>query len=260
MTDSAPYTLVLLRHGESTWNDMNIFTGWADCPLSESGSSEAKESGRLLRENGYHFDIAYTSYLKRAIKTLWICLEELDQMNIPIINSWRLNERHYGGLQGLGKKETVEKYGGEQVQIWRRSYDIPPPPIDIHSEYYPANDQRYAGVPKEELPLTESLKETEARVMVDWNTLIAPEVKAGKKVIIAAHGNTLRALVKYLDEIPTTTITELNIPTGVPLVYKLTEELKPIKSPLGIAPLSGEYLGNQEEIKARIMGVANQTK
>lgn len=259
-TDKGPYTLVLLRHGESTWNDENRFTGWVDVPLSKKGLKEASDAGKLMKELGYDFDVAYTSYLKRAIKTLWMSLEELDLMHIPIHHSWRLNERHYGALQGLDKKETVAKHGKDQVQVWRRSYDIPPPPLDASSEYYPGNESRYHDVPILDLPFTESLKETEARVMIDWKASIAPLVKSGKKVIIAAHGNTLRALVKYLDDIPKESITELNIPTGVPLVYTLDDKLRPIKSPLAIAPLQGEYLGDQEQIRARIMGVVNQTK
>eukprot|EP01041_Mallomonas_annulata_P005780 gene5780-11680_t len=256
----AVHTLVLLRHGESTWNDENRFTGWADVPLSKSGQREAEEAGKLMKEAGFQFDIAYTSYLKRAIKTLWVSLEALDLMYIPVVHSWRLNERHYGGLQGLDKKETVARHGKDQVQVWRRSYDIPPPVCETTSEFYPGNDKKYAKIPKEQLPFTESLKDTEARVMVDWKDTIAPQVSAGKKVIIAAHGNTLRALVKYLDNIPKEDITELNIPTGVPLIYKLDADLKPIKSPLAIGPLNGQYLGDQEKIRARIMGVVNQTK
>ena len=258
--EGTAHTLVLLRHGESTWNEDNRFTGWYDCPLSQRGLAEALESGALLRADNYKFDIAYTSLLKRAIKTLWVTLESLDLMYIPIVHSWRLNERHYGGLQGLDKKETVAKHGQDQVQIWRRSYDIPPPPASPDSEHYPGNDVKYRDVPREDLPFTESLKDTEARVMVEWRDQIMPQILANKKVLIAAHGNTLRALVKYLDDIPTDVITELNIPTGVPLVYHLDSNLKPIKNPLAIAPLSGAYLGDQEQIRARIMGVVNQTK
>lgn len=259
MNAEAVHTLVLLRHGESTWNLDNRFTGWADVPLSESGKIEAIAAGKIMKELGYEFDIAYTSYLKRAIKTLWSALEELDLMYIPIVHSWRLNERHYGALQGLDKKETVAKYGKDQVQIWRRSYDIPPLALDKTNPFYPGNDKRYAGVPEADLPFTESLKETEARVLIDWKEMIAPSIVSGKKVIIAAHGNTLRGLVKYLDNIPEDKISELNIPTGIPLVYKLDKDLRPVKSPLAIAPLSGQYLGDQEEIKARILGVVNQT-
>ena len=258
--EGTAHTLVLLRHGESTWNEDNRFTGWYDCPLSQRGLAEALESGAVLRADNYKFDIAYTSLLKRAIKTLWVTLESLDLMYIPVIHSWRLNERHYGGLQGLDKKETVAKHGKDQVQIWRRSYDIPPPPAAPDSEHYPGNDVKYRDVPREDLPFTESLKDTEARVMVEWREQIMPQILANKKVLIAAHGNTLRALVKYLDDIPADVITELNIPTGVPLVYHLDTNLKPIKNPLAIEPLSGAYLGDQEKIRERILGVVNQTK
>jgi 2,3-bisphosphoglycerate-dependent phosphoglycerate mutase len=254
------YTLVLVRHGESTWNEENRFTGWYDCPLSTKGVGEAQQGAKLLREEGFHFDIAYTSTLQRAIKTLWIILEELHLMYIPITNTWRLNERHYGALQGLNKQETVDKHGKDQVLVWRRSYDIPPPELDESSEYYPGNDPMYADVPRELLPLTESLKLTEDRFMVEWEAEMAPLIKSGKKVIIAAHGNTLRALVKHLDDISTEEIPGLNIPTGVPLVYELDDDLKPIKHPDAIGPLSGRYLGNQEEIKQRIGAVAAQTK
>mmetsp|Transcript_10341 Transcript_10341/g.22997 ORF Transcript_10341/g.22997 Transcript_10341/m.22997 type:complete len:257 (-) Transcript_10341:1153-1923(-) len=254
------YTVVLVRHGESTWNMENKFTGWVDCPLSESGLAEAKAGGVLLREEGFKFDKAYTSTLKRAIKTLWTILEEVDLMYIPIVNTWRLNERHYGGLQGLNKQETVDKHGKEQVLVWRRSYDIPPPDIDESSEYFPGNDPMYKDVPVEDLPKAESLKLTEERFMSEWENVLVPEIKSGKKLIIAAHGNTLRALVKHLDNISPDDITGLNIPTGVPLVYELDEDLKPIAHPDCIAPLSGRYLGNQEEVRNRIGAVAAQTK
>ncbi|KAL7578284.1 hypothetical protein ACA910_012697 [Epithemia clementina (nom. ined.)] len=257
---SMSYRLVLVRHGESTWNKENKFTGWVDCPLSEEGESESHACGRLLKEAGYTFDKAYTSTLKRAIKTLWIILEELDQMYIPIVNNWRLNERHYGALQGLNKQETVDRHGKEQVLIWRRSYDIPPPDIDESSEYFPGNDPMYKDVPVHELPKAESLKLTEERFMDEWLNVIAPEIKSGKQLLIAAHGNTLRALVKHLDDISSDEITELNIPTGVPLVYELDENLKPIPHPDAIAPLTGRYLGNQEEIQNRIGAVMAQTK
>mmetsp|Transcript_24367 Transcript_24367/g.23415 ORF Transcript_24367/g.23415 Transcript_24367/m.23415 type:complete len:308 (-) Transcript_24367:252-1175(-) len=255
------YTVVLVRHGESTWNKENRFTGWVDVPLSEKGLGEAEAGGKLLKEAGYNFDVAYTSTLKRAIKTLWIILEQMDLMYIPIVNNWKLNERHYGALQGLNKQETVDKHGKEQVLIWRRSYDIPPPAIEDESdENYPGNDPRYANVDKAELPFTESLKLTEARFMVDWEKVFIPEIKSGKKLLIAAHGNTLRALVKHLDDISEDEITGLNIPTGVPLVYELDENMKPISHPDAIAPLSGLYLGNLDEVKARIGAVAAQTK
>lgn len=254
------HTLVLVRHGESTWNKENLFTGWADCPLSDDGLVEAKSGGRLLKEAGYTFDVAYTSTLKRAIKTLWIVLEELDLMYIPIKNSLRLNERHYGSLQGLNKQETVDKYGKDQVLVWRRSYDIPPPELDESSVHYPGNDARYANVNKDDLPFTESLKLTEDRFMVDWNEVIVPAIKSGKKLIIAAHGNTLRALVKHLDGISSEEITGLNIPTGVPLVYELDENLKPIPHQDAISPLQGHYLGDLNEVRNRIGAVASQTK
>lgn len=254
------HTVVLIRHGESTWNNENKFTGWADVPLSSHGVSEAEMGGKLLKDAGFQFDIAYTSYLKRAISTLWICLTALDQMYLPVVHSWRLNERHYGALQGLDKQETVDKYGKDQVLIWRRSYDIPPPDCDKSSEHYPGKDPKYKDVPGKDLPLAESLKLTEERFMVEWDKTIAPKIKSGETVLIAAHGNTLRALVKYLDNIPPEDITELNIPTAVPLVYYLDANLKPLKCDVAMAPLSGEYLGNQEEIRNRIEGVKNQTK
>lgn len=213
-----------------------------------------------MSEEGFTFDKAYTSTLKRAIKTLWLCLEQLDLMYIPIVNSWYLNERHYGALQGLNKQETVEKHGIEQVQIWRRSYDIPPPEIDEDNEYFPGNDPMYKDVPKSDLPKAESLKLTEERFMGWWESTLVPEIKSGTKILVAAHGNTLRALVKHLDGISDEDITGLNIPTGVPLVYELDENLKPIPSELGIGPLSGRYLGDQEEVKGRIGAVAAQTK
>jgi len=257
---AAKHTLVLIRHGESTWNDANLFTGWADCPLSEKGVGEAEEGGKLLKEAGFTFDVAYTSTLKRAIKTLWIALEQMDLMFLPIVNSWRLNERHYGALQGLNKQETVDKYGKDQVLIWRRSYDVPPPDVDESSEHYPGNIARYADVDKAELPFAESLALTEARFLVLWDTVLAPEIKSGRKILISAHGNTLRALVKHLDGISEDAITGLNIPTGVPLVYELDENLAPIPHADAIAPLQGRYLGDLEQVKARIGAVVAQTK
>jgi len=254
------YTIVLVRHGESTWNDENRFTGWYDCPLSEKGVKEAHDGANLLREAGYSFDVAYTSTLQRAIKTLWIILEEMSLMYIPIVNTYRLNERHYGALQGLNKQETVDKHGKDQVLIWRRSYDIPPPELDESSEYYPGNDPMYADVPKEDLPKTESLKLTEDRFLVEWDKKLVPLIKSGKKVIIAAHGNTLRALVKHLDGISKDDITGLNIPTGVPLVYELDEDMKPIAQDDAIAPLTGKYLGDLDKVRERIGAVAAQTK
>jgi 2,3-bisphosphoglycerate-dependent phosphoglycerate mutase len=243
--------LLLLRHGESTWNKENRFTGWTDVPLSGNGIEEAREAGRLLREAGFIFDIAFTSVLKRAIKTLWIALEEMDLMWIPVHNHWRLNERHYGALQGLNKAETAEKHGVEQVKIWRRSYDIPPPVLTKDDERYPGKDPRYARLSPEELPLTESLKDTVARFLPYWHETIAPVVRSDKRVIIAAHGNSLRALVKFLDNIPDSEIVGLNIPTGIPLVYELEDDLKPIRS---------YYLGDPEAAKKAAQAVADQLK
>jgi len=245
------YKLVLLRHGESVWNRENRFTGWIDVGLSEKGVEEALESGRALAKEGFVFDVAYTSVLKRAIKTLWLALEEMDLMWLPVHHSWRLNERHYGGLQGLNKAETVEKHGMEQVKIWRRSYDVPPPALTKESPYYPGKDPRYAQVPKEELPLTECLKDVVARFLPYWHETLAPAVKSGRRVIIAAHGNSLRALVKYLDQVPDEEIVSLNIPTGIPLVYELDGDLKPLKH---------YYLGDPEKVQAAIQSVADQLK
>jgi 2,3-bisphosphoglycerate-dependent phosphoglycerate mutase len=246
-----PLQLVLIRHGESQWNKENRFTGWVDVPLSEKGREEAQAGGRLLREKGFVFDKAYTSVLKRAIKTLWIVLEEMDLMWVPVVRAWELNERHYGGLQGLNKSETAKKYGEEQVLIWRRSYDTPPPELTKESEYYPGRDPKYRGLSEGQLPLTESLKITIERVVPYWEKVIAPELKAGKRLLIAAHGNSLRALVKYLDGISNEEITRLNIPTGVPLVYELDKDLAPIRH---------YYLGDQEAIQAKMAAVANQGK
>lgn|SRR5574338_711885 len=245
------YKVVLLRHGESIWNQENRFTGWTDVDLSEKGLSEAKKAGEVLLAEGYKFDIAYTSVLKRAIRTLWITLDGLDLMWIPVIRHWRLNERHYGALQGLNKAETAKKYGEEQVKIWRRSYDIQPPQLDKNDERFPGKDSRYADLNENELPLTECLKDTVARFVPYWENTIAPMVKSGKRVLITAHGNSLRALVKYLDNIPEKEIVELNIPTGIPLVYELNEDLKPIKH---------YYLGDQEEIQKAAAAVAAQGK
>jgi 2,3-bisphosphoglycerate-dependent phosphoglycerate mutase len=254
------HRLVLVRHGESTWNDIGLFTGWADPPLSQKGIDEAKEGGHALKEAGYEFDIAYTSSLRRAIQTLWGCLGEIGQEWLPTKKCWRLNERHYGSLQGLDKKATVAKHGPDQVQIWRRSYDIPPPDVSEDSEHYPGNDRRYKNVPEEYLPLAESLKITKKRVLVEWNQSIAPDIRDGKQVLIAAHGNSLRALVKHLDNISDDEIAGLNIPTGVPLVYELDSDLNPIPKKNPIEPLlSGMYLGDQDAIKARIDGVVAQT-
>lgn len=245
------YKVVLLRHGESEWNKSNRFTGWTDVDLTEQGVEEARSAGRLLKAEGYDFDFAYSSVLKRAIRTLWLVLDEMDLLWLPVERSWRLNERHYGALQGLNKAETAARYGDDQVLVWRRSYDTPPPPLDPSDERYPGNDRRYAGLSAEELPLTECLKDTVARFLPYWHESIAPRILSGQRVIVAAHGNSIRALVKYLDNISDADIVELNIPTGVPLVYELDAELKPIKS---------YYLGDQEAIRAKAAAVANQGK
>jgi 2,3-bisphosphoglycerate-dependent phosphoglycerate mutase len=245
------HKLVLLRHGESVWNRENRFTGWTDVDLSERGRQEAQDAGRLLKEAGYRFDVAYTSVLKRAIRTLWYSLDALDLMWIPVEKDWRLNERHYGGLQGLNKAETAERHGEQQVKIWRRSYDIPPPPLTPDDERHPSRDPRYASLDPRDLPLTESLKDTVARFLPYWHQTIAPAITSGKRVVIAAHGNSLRALVKYLDEVSEADILELNIPTGIPLVYELTDALRPIRH---------YYLGDPAAAAAAAARVANQTK
>lgn len=245
------YKIVLLRHGESTWNKENRFTGWTDVDLSEKGMGEARNAGQLMKSEGLTFDIAYTSVLKRAIRTLWLATDEMDLLWLPVVKSWRLNERHYGALQGLDKAETAAKHGDEQVKIWRRSYDIAPPAFEISDPRYPGNFPAYKGVDPKDLPCTESLKDTVARVVPYWENTIAPDIKAGKKVIIAAHGNSLRALVKFLDKISEKDILELNIPTGTPLVYELDQNLKPIKN---------YYLGDQDAIKKAMEAVANQGK
>jgi 2,3-bisphosphoglycerate-dependent phosphoglycerate mutase len=245
------HKLVLIRHGESDWNKQNRFTGWTDVDLSEAGITQAKEAGQALRRDGYVFDAAYTSVLKRAIRTLWIVLDEMDLMWIPVHRSWRLNERHYGALQGLNKSETAEKFGEEQVKIWRRSYDIQPPALTPDDERYPGRDPRYAGLAPAELPLTECLKDTVARFLPYWRATIEPVVRAGRKVVIAAHGNSLRALVKHLDNVSDQDIVELNIPTGMPLVYELDEAMKPVNR---------YYLGDPEKVKAAMEAVAAQGK
>jgi 2,3-bisphosphoglycerate-dependent phosphoglycerate mutase len=243
--------LVLLRHGQSIWNLENLFTGWIDVDLSAQGLEEAKEAGRLLKAEGIPFDLAFTSVLKRAIRTLWITLDELDMMWLPVERSWRLNERHYGALQGLDKAQTVAKHGAEQVKIWRRSYDIPPPPLATDHPQHPRFERRYAGVPAGELPASESLKDTLARVLPFWNGRIRPELEAGRNVLVAAHGNSLRAMVKMLDGISDADIVELNIPTGVPLLYELDAKLQPVSS---------RYLGDAEAVKARAEAVARQAE
>lgn len=243
--------LVLLRHGESIWNKENRFTGWTDVDLSEKGIEEAKEAGRVLKAEGYAFDLAYTSVLKRAIRTLWLTMDEMDLLWVPWVRSWRLNERHYGALQGLNKAETAAKFGEEQVKIWRRSYDVPPPALTPDDERYPGRDPRYRDLSPDELPLTECLKDTVARFLPLWHQEIAPEILKGKRIIIAAHGNSLRALVKYLDNVSDEDIINLNIPTGIPLVYELDNLLKPIRS---------YYLGDPEKVKAAMEAVAAQGK
>ncbi len=243
--------LVLLRHGQSTWNRDNRFTGWHDVDLTELGRGEAKKGGQALKEAGYQFDMAFTSVLKRAIRTLWITLDELDQMWLPVTRDWHLNERHYGGLQGLDKAETAAKYGDEQVLIWRRSYDITPPLVETSDERFPAHDPRYKGLDEAELPRGECLEETAERFLPYWHSHIVPELKAGKKLLIAAHGNSLRALVQHLDQISNEEIVKLNIPTAVPLVYELDDDLKPLKS---------YYLGDADEIAKAQQAVANQGK
>jgi 2,3-bisphosphoglycerate-dependent phosphoglycerate mutase len=243
--------IVLLRHGESTWNQENRFTGWIDVGLSGRGLEEAVQAGRTLAQEGFTFEVAFTSMLKRAIKTLWLTLEEMDLMWIPVQHSWRLNERHYGALQGLNKAETVARHGMEQVKIWRRSYDVPPPPLSPDDPYYPGRDPRYAGLRPEEIPLTECLKDVVARFLPYWHETVAPAVAAGRQVLIAAHGNSLRALVKYLDGVSEEEIVGLNIPTGIPLVYELSDDLTPIRH---------YYLGDPEAVARAIQSVADQLK
>ena len=245
------YTLVLVRHGQSTWNLENRYTGWTDVGLTEQGEREAHMAGHLLRDNKYSFDIAYTSVLKRALQTLWIVLQEMSLEWIPVVNAWQVNERHYGSLQGLNKAETAKEYGEAQVKIWRRSYDVPPPPLDWNDERHPRFDPRYASLTKEQLPAAESLKITLERVLPYWHSTLAPAIKMGKKMLIAAHGNSIRALVKYLDNISEAEITELNIPTGIPLVYEFSADLKPVKH---------YYLADEETVRKAAEAVANQGK
>jgi len=243
------HTVVLLRHGESAWNKENRFTGWVDVDLTDRGREEAHEAGRLLKEGGYVFDVAYTSVLKRAIRTLWITLDDLDQLWIPVQKSWRLNERHYGALQGLNKAETAAKHGEDQVKIWRRSYDIPPPPLGLDDPRYPGLDPRYGDLKRSQIPLSESLKDTVARFLPYWHETIAPAIRNDQRVLIAAHGNSLRALVKYLDNVSESEIVELNIPTGIPLVYELDDDLKPLRH---------FYLGDPKAAEAAAARVAAQ--
>jgi 2,3-bisphosphoglycerate-dependent phosphoglycerate mutase len=245
------HTLVLLRHGQSEWNLENRFTGWTDVGLTEQGRAEALGAGRLLKEEGYMFDVAYTSYLRRAIQTLWIVLEEMQLEWIPVINAWELNERHYGALQGLNKAETAKKFGDAQVKLWRRSYDVPPPALDLDDERHPRFDPRYAALQPEQLPATESLKITLERVLPYWHSDVAPAIKSGKRLLVSAHGNSLRAMVKYLDGISDAEIPELNIPTGIPLVYELDDELNVLKH---------YYLGDAEAVAKAAAAVANQAK
>jgi 2,3-bisphosphoglycerate-dependent phosphoglycerate mutase len=243
--------VILLRHGESVWNKENRFTGWTDVDLTEKGVEEARKAGELMRDAGFVFDLAHTSVLKRAIKTLWLALEPLDLMWIPVLHSWRLNERHYGALQGLNKAETAAKFGEQQVLAWRRSYDVPPPALAPNDARCPGGDPRYRGLASSQVPLTECLKDTVARVLPYWNQAIAPDIRAGKRVLIAAHGNSLRALVKYLDKVSDQDIVGLNIPTGVPLVYELDDVLTPIRH---------YYLGDPAEVEKAMHAVASQGK
>jgi 2,3-bisphosphoglycerate-dependent phosphoglycerate mutase len=245
------HRLVLLRHGQSTWNKENRFTGWTDVDLSELGVEEAREAGRQMAAEKYEFDVAYTSVLKRALRTLMFCLDELDQLWIPVQKSWRLNERHYGALQGLNKAETAARHGEAQVKLWRRSYDIPPPPVGLEDPNHPSHDRRYAKLERSQLPTTESLKDTIARFLPYWHSTIAPDIHTGKRVIIAAHGNSLRALVKFLDNLSEEEVIELNIPTGIPLVYMLNDDLK---------PLNKFYLGDPDAIARKAQAVADQGK
>tara|TARA_R100000027_G_scaffold60818_1_gene51731 strand:+ start:216 stop:965 length:750 start_codon:yes stop_codon:yes gene_type:complete len=245
------HKLVLLRHGESQWNLENRFTGWTDVDLTDTGREQAKSAGYYLKKEGFAFDLAFTSVLKRAMRTLWIALDEMDMLWVPVRRAWQLNERHYGSLQGLNKSETAEKYGDDQVLIWRRSYDVPPPALEKDDERFAGNDPRYRNLDPEQLPLTECLKDTVDRFLPYWHESIAPEIRSGKNVVIAAHGNSLRALVKYLDDLSEEEILKLNIPTGMPLVYELDDDLKPLKS---------YYLGDPEEVKKAMDAVANQGK
>jgi 2,3-bisphosphoglycerate-dependent phosphoglycerate mutase len=245
------YTLVLLRHGQSTWNLENRFTGWTDVGLTAQGRAEALASGKQLREGGYVFDMAYTSVLRRAIQTLWIVMEEMELEWIPVVNAWQLNERHYGALQGLNKAEMAVKFGEAQVKLWRRSYDVPPPALELNDERHPRHDPRYASLAPEQIPATESLKITLERVLPYWHGTLAPMIKTGRRILIAAHGNSLRAMVKYLDKISDQEIPELNIPTGIPLVYELDDELRPVRH---------FYLGDSDAVAKAAAAVANQGK
>ena len=245
------HKLVLIRHGESAWNQENRFTGWTDVDLTAKGLTEAREAGRLLKEQGFRFDVAYVSVLKRAVRTLWTVLDEMDLMWLPVRHSWRLNERHYGALQGLNTSETAAKFGEDQVKIWRRSYDVPPPPLELSDPRYPGTDPRYAGLSPEDLPVTECLKDTVARFLPFWRETLEPAVASGRKVLVAAHGNSIRAIVKYLDGVPDDEIVGVDIPTGVPLVYELDADLKPTRS---------GYLGDPDAVARAMAAVAGQGK
>lgn len=245
------YKLVLIRHGESTWNLENRFTGWTDVDLTPTGIEQARNAGQLLKSEGYDFDVAYTSVLKRATRTLWHVLDEMDRTWLPVLHSWRLNERHYGALQGLNKGQTAQKYGDEQVLAWRRSYDTPPPAMDAADERSERSDRRYSRIKPEEVPLTECLKDTVARVLPFWNESMAPAIKAGKRLVVVAHGNSIRALIKYLDEVSDNDIVGLNVPNGIPLVYELDENLKPMRS---------YYLGDSEAVAKAAAAVSAQGK
>jgi 2,3-bisphosphoglycerate-dependent phosphoglycerate mutase len=249
--DTLMYKLVLIRHGESTWNLDNRFTGWTDVDLTPTGVDQAKNAGHLLKAEGYDFDVAYTSVLKRATRTLWHTLDEMDRTWLPVVNTWRLNERHYGALQGLNKAEVAKQYGDDQVLVWRRSYDVPPPALEANDPRCERGDRRYAKLTPEQLPLTECLKDTVARVLPFWNESMAPAIKAGKRVVVAAHGNSIRALIKYLDEVSETDIVGLNIPNGIPLVYELDANLKPIRH---------YFLGDAQAVAKAAEAVANQGK
>jgi 2,3-bisphosphoglycerate-dependent phosphoglycerate mutase len=251
MTDYKDYQLVILRHGESEWNKLNLFTGWRDCRLSERGVTEARTGGKTLKEAGFQFDVAHTSLLSRALQTLFLAQEEMDQLWLPVFKHWRLNERHYGALQGKNKLEAVEKFGEAQVKVWRRSYDVPPPPVDVTSEDFPGHDRRYKGVPDKDLPRSESLKDVLGRVMPYWEEAILPDLKAGKRVIIAAHGNSLRALLKFLEGVSDKDITEVDLPTGIPKAYRLNAEWR---------AADAQFLGDPEELQRRINAVKAQTK
>jgi len=262
LSSNSPTTkLVLLRHGESTWNNLNLFTGWADVPLTAKGEKEAAHAGKLMKAEGIEVDIAYVSVLQRAIKTLWLALQEMDRVYLPVVKTWRLNERHYGALQGLNKAETAAKFGEAKVMEWRRSYAIPPPAVDPQSEHHPKNDRRYRNVDPKDLPATESLETTGWRFMPEWQQVISPRLAAGENVLITAHGNSLRALLKHLDGISEKDILGVNIPTGVPLVYEIDRKtLKPIKQKGSQAPLQGRYLGDAAAVAAAAAAVANQAK